>query len=67
MLTSSMRIRISRPILAKEEPRFIDPDTISSAAIVSRAPRVPTPDPYDKYAEYRVVPLKNGKSYLYGM
>lgn len=58
---------ISRPILAKEEPRFIDSNTISGAVIVSRAPRAPTPDPHDKYAEYREVPLKSGKSDLYGM
>lgn len=59
---------ISRPILARREPRFLDANTMSSAsAVVSRVPRPPTPPEQNKYAEYKEVPLKSGKSALYGI
>ncbi|OAR00591.1 hypothetical protein LLEC1_02141 [Akanthomyces lecanii] len=50
---------ISRPILAREEPRFLDASTMSSnAPVISRLPRPPTPP--DQYSEYKEVPLKSG-------
>lgn len=49
---------ISRPILAREEPRFLDANTMSSnAPVVSRLPRPPTPP--DQYSEYKEVPPKS--------
>lgn len=57
---------ISRPILATQERRFLDANTISSRVpVISNAPRPPTPD--DAVIQYSEVPLKSGKSALYGM
>ncbi|KAJ6789682.1 hypothetical protein PWT90_00546 [Aphanocladium album] len=55
---------ISRPILAREEPRFLESAIAGRPNLASRVPRPPTPP--EKYTEYREVPLKSGKSDLYG-
>ncbi|KAM3492096.1 hypothetical protein MY3957_004587 [Beauveria namnaoensis] len=59
---------ISRPILAREEPRFLEAGIAGRPNNVapSRAPPRP-PSPADKYAEYGEVPLRSGKEDLYGM
>ncbi|KAM3507617.1 hypothetical protein MY11210_007067 [Beauveria gryllotalpidicola] len=59
---------ISRPILAKEEPRFFDGHTMSSA--VSVAPKMPgsptPPGQNNRYMAYTEVPLKNSAKDLWG-
>ncbi|KAK8142638.1 hypothetical protein G3M48_008453 [Beauveria asiatica] len=59
---------ISRPILAREEPRFLQAGIAGrpNSVAPSKAPPRP-PSPADKYAEYGEVPLRSGKEDLYGM
>ncbi|OAA41917.1 hypothetical protein BBO_05276 [Beauveria brongniartii RCEF 3172] len=59
---------ISRPILAREEPRFLDGHTMSSAVHVApRMPRPPTPsEQNNRYMVYTEVPLKNCEKDLWG-
>lgn len=58
---------ISRPVLASEEPRFRDgPLGGRAAPVIAHYPRPPTPEE-GKYDEYKEVPLRSGKSALYGI